>query len=85
MDVVFSLLDGSPITDIPEEVYYIPDSEKVIADCPDVALWRLSYDLEAEEVVVRYEGMSEAEAEAQHRIDVDAEVQAAQDALESES
>lgn len=84
MEVVFSRLDGSVISNRPHKVAYIAEADKVTVDCPDVALWRLSYDLEAEEVVVQYEGMTETEAEAQSHADLESEYQAWIDSLETE-
>lgn len=43
---------------------YVIDPNGVVADVPsDVATWRLSYDVEAQAVVIKFDGMTDAEAE----------------------
>jgi len=78
MEVVFLPQTGQPVGVNGRQFDSYNSDEKIVADAPEVALWRLSYDLDLEEVVVKFEGMTDAEAEAAQDAAIQEELEAAQ-------
>lgn len=83
-EVVFDRVSGAFWSDDPSQV--TPgDPRAITVEVPDnTAAWRLIYDVETEQVTVRYSGMTNSKAEAAMQAEVEAEA-AAQALAEQEA
>ena len=72
--VVFTLSSGSEVSrdfsEVSIESYTVNDDMIEVSVDESIAEWRISYDVESEAVVVKYDGMSNEDAIAQYEADV---------------